>query len=279
MMDIRLVALDIDGTLLTTDGELSPRVRRAIRRVREQGIEVVLATGRRLCRAMPWVRALGLTAPVIAHNGAVLVHPEDERILIKRLLPMDTARGLVAHLGRLRVQYCLYDGTFAGDEVFVEREFWQASRGIFRQFLADAADPVDGIALHSPPIKISVLDETAKVAPLIPIWQQEFGSEATMLVFESSGYLGVEFMAAGCSKASGVEHIIEEAGLSFSQVLAMGDDVNDMELLERAGMGFAMANSPQPVREGARFVAPTNDDDGVAEVLEEYLLPGGRFFD
>ncbi len=277
-MDIKLVVLDIDGTLLTTGGELAPRVRRAIRDVREKGIAVVLATGRRLCRTMPWVRALGLTDPVIAHNGAVIVHPEDERVLVKRVLPLDIAQRLVEQLGQLRVQYCLYDGAFAGDEVFVEREFWQASRGVFRQFLADAADPVDAIAFHHPPVKISVLDETERLSPLLPIWRQEFGADTTMLVFESRDYLGVEFMAFGCSKASGVEFVLNESGLAFSQVLAMGDDVNDIELLDRAGMGFAMANSPQEVREGARFVAPSNDDDGVAEVLEEYLLPGGRFF-
>lgn len=106
------------------------------------------------------------------------------------------------------------------------------------------------------------------------MWQNRYQNKLDMLVFSSPEhqYLGVEFLPQGCSKATGVLFVAESLGFDFSQVLAIGDDINDIELLQQAGFGVAMGNASPQVQAAADAVTTSNVGDGVAEALHLFVL-------
>ena len=124
-MNYRLVALDIDGTILNSEEELSPRTRKVILQVQERGVQVVLATGRRLVRTLPWAQALGLTQPLIVHNGAVIFEQASGEILLQEGVDLQMAQVIQGELEARFLNFVVYTGESAGEEV---RKPWQEGR-------------------------------------------------------------------------------------------------------------------------------------------------------
>ncbi len=268
----RLVVLDIDGTILTSKQELSSRVRSVIKAIRQQGIYVTLATGRRPTAALPWAKALDIDIPIIAHNGGVILHPHDGRVLFSKGIELTLAKKLQQELVQARIPHLVYRGEDAGNIGMLARDFLQTKA----QFLADIDDQVfvaDTVEFGQAVVKFAVLDTLTHIQPRLARWFQVYGDGAALTVYSSPLYLGVDFVASQCSKASGVSVVLKELELDFSQVVAIGDDVNDRELIMQAGFGVAMLNASETVKKEADYVTTeTNDEDGVAQVLEDIFL-------
>lgn len=267
----KLVALDLDGTLLSPQGELQPEVRQALAAVQAKGIHVTLATGRRACRTLPWARALHIAVPVVAHNGAVVVDPLSGRFCLQQGISLPAANELISELCRLDLPHLVYRGEDRGEMAVLAAAF-AGHRSEFLAYIDDQLAVVENIALEADPIKIAVLAKADRMEKLVEAWPRRYGGVVSMVVYRSDGYVGVDFIPPNCSKASGVGFVLNMLKLGFDDVLAVGDDYNDLDLIEAAGFGVAMEHAPEAVKRHADYIAPFGGRDGLAYVLHRFLL-------
>lgn len=269
-MDYKLVALDIDGTILTTKGKLAPTVKETILKAKAKGIKVTLATGRRVSKTLPFAKELGITIPAVCHNGAVIVEPESGNICFQQGIPLPIANQITKELTALQIPYLLYRSEDHGDLGYLSAKYSHHTR-LFLQFIDDQVYLDDWVALTNEPIKLAVLAPTSRIEPLIPVWEGKYGNHTELTIYQSDGYTGVDFVAHGCSKASGIASVLAKYDLNFKDVLAIGDSENDLELIKAAGLGVAMDNGSNLVKAAANYQAPSNDQHGVAHVLEKFF--------
>jgi Cof subfamily protein (haloacid dehalogenase superfamily) len=274
---IRLLALDIDGTLLTSAKSVSVRTRRALDAARARGVHLVLVTGRRHPAARKVVELLGGEIPLVLHNGALIV--DDGRVLRCRPLPLEVALRAIA-LGREKgADPVVHLGHRAEGRLLVEGV---APSNTLLVYYLDKSHPDVSVvadlmtALHEDPIQVMFggsLGEMDKVR--VPLGEGLAGAariERTVYPREGVGILDV--MSPLVNKAEALAWLQERWGLRASETLAIGDNWNDHEMLERAGVGLVMGNADPEMHSLGLPVLPTNDEDGVAEAIERYVLSG-----
>jgi len=273
----RLVASDLDGTLLDPQGDLSARTLAAVQAVRAAGIPFVLATSRRLTGAAPVAVALGLDGPLILYDGAqVRQHPAGD-ILAQHTLPIPLARQAAAiiasHGLRPIVQYGDRDGErlvvgapAAAQEHGRERAYLEAfAHQIVAlpdgDLLADGVEPLRIVAFGP----LRWLRPAATAIAALPLgWQ--------LLPRGNYGAAELSVFATGASKGAALLALAERLSIPRHAVFAVGDGINDISLLDAAGFGVAMANGGPKVRAVAHAVAPSHAEDGAAWAIERYVL-------
>jgi Cof subfamily protein (haloacid dehalogenase superfamily) len=291
MMPIRLLALDLDGTLLNSRGEVSARNRAAVREARERGVRVALVTGRRFRDVRPLALELDLDdVPVISHTGALTKHARTLETVAAMLLPLEAARE-VLRVGREQemdamvsddpdgLGLLLYDHINEGNRALANYIAW--SRRIHGDEAADYIRRVPSLEeyLDHSPVHIGYagnyqmmvafgeklkdsLDGSIKVfATLYP--KQNFGT--------------IDVLHPEASKGAGVAAVAAEFGLRREEVMAVGDNFNDLEMLHYAGTPVVMGNAEAPLKDMAEFhITGTNDEDGVAAAIEKFILKTGQ---
>jgi Cof subfamily protein (haloacid dehalogenase superfamily) len=254
----RLVATDLDGTLLHTDGTVTVRTRRALTAVEELGVTVVFVTGRPI-RWMDDLRDhVGPHGLAICSNGGVVYDVHEDRMSRTRTIPVDL--GLeVARLLRSAIPGTAFavetPGGIAKEPHFMERN--PVPPGTRVATITEIFD--------APAVKLLARHEAIEPEEFWSRVEREVGHLVTT-TWSSLGAL-VEISAAGVTKASTLELLCAEHGID-KDVVAFGDMPNDLPMLEWAGTSYAMANAHPSVRELADHVAPAHDEDGVAAVLE-----------
>ncbi|MFO8075893.1 MAG: HAD family hydrolase [Actinomycetota bacterium] len=258
-----VVASDLDGTLLTSAKEVSPRSRRALAAVRETGARVVLATGRPTRYVTDLARTLDLDTPVVCANGAVLYDAARDEVVAARTL----STGVVTELGaalRARLPGVAFavEGAreFRCERRFAEHNEWP----IPVDAVVDDAGWVDG----EPVAKLLVRHPALGFGELLEAAAEVLDGQGECTY--SSGTL-LEIAAPGVDKAAGLAEVVAGLGVEPGAVLAFGDMPNDIAMLAWAGTGVAVANAHPAVLEVADAVTASNDDDGVALALEERL--------
>ena len=238
-MGIRLIALDIDGTILTSNEELSARTRRSIRWIQQQGVHVILATGRRVIRTLPWARALGVHDLLVVHNGAVIYDMENEKSVLEWGIDLDIAGAIVNLLEDAQMNYVVYTGESAGERLIAPEYAWKHGRHLMLHYCGEVGETVAQVDLTIPPIRISLIDCPEKVDPLYEYLLRTYRKELNVMLFgaQHQDWHGIEVMAGGCSKGTGVAYVCERLGIKPHEVIAIGDNVNDLEMIEWAGMG------------------------------------------
>ncbi|MCU0478804.1 MAG: Cof-type HAD-IIB family hydrolase [Chloroflexi bacterium] len=272
---IRLVALDLDGTLIGEDLRLPPRTAATIRGVVASGVHVALVTGRMTSSALPYARELGLRDPIIGLQGALVREmPEPGsarlgRLLLHLPLAADVARdalawcraeGLAPHVNHLERMVIP-----AGTDDAEDYSRWNFGRVMVVPDLdAWVRRPVTKVISVAPP---------PRAADALPGARAAFARRADATV---SHPMFLEFLAPGVNKGRAVRFLARRLGVDLRDALAIGDQLNDLEMLEEVGTGVAMAGSPEAVRQVARLVAPPLAEEGAAQVLEELILGGRR---
>lgn len=266
----RLVALDLDGTLLNPAKELTPRTRAAVRALADAGTVCVLASGRmyRDCMA-PQVAALGLDSPVICYNGAVILNPVSGEILSEK--PVSPAR--VEPLMEYAVEQDLTLNLYHGDRLYCRQEtdwtrLYVARTGARPIYREDLFDWFRGKAST----KCLLLDHPPRVEERLAIWRERCGHELYVTISDPE-YL--EFMNPTATKGWALRSLCEHLAIDVADTAAFGDARNDLPLIEAAGYGVAMANARPELREAADLIARSNEDDGVAQVIEGWLREFG----
>jgi Cof subfamily protein (haloacid dehalogenase superfamily) len=274
--DIRLLAIDIDGTLLDHRFQITEANLAALRRAREAGVEIVLVTGRRHMFALPIAQALGFDSWLISSNGAVTKSTAGEHFFTDRL-PASTARKLIGHMDEFRSSAVLtFDREDRGSLVVEQTEELHAS--ISRWMEKNAAYislvvPLED-ALVVDPIQAMYCGTVARMAQAqARLAQAGMADEITVLKTE---YLArdltiVDVLNYGCSKGHAVERWARHRGLVRNQVMAIGDNYNDVEMLEFAGVPVIMGNACPELKQYGWMITASNEQSGVAVAVEQVL--------
>lgn len=275
MSGYRLIATDLDGTILTPEGELTPRMLRAARLAAERGVTLALATARRWTGAEPVARALGVARPLILYDGALRRAFPGGAVEAVEALESDVAReaaGRIAANGlRVVAQYSLSDG---------ER-------------MVATAEPPHGewmepyLANFPQQVRYRPLDALLSVFPT-PLRLVSFGPLETLralldslsdlpaglqiLPLGSYGVAELTVFAPGVSKGAALTQLAADLGVPLAETLAIGDGVNDISMLRTAGLGVAMGHASPQVRAAADVVTVSNVVDGAARAIERYVL-------
>jgi Cof subfamily protein (haloacid dehalogenase superfamily) len=255
---LRLAAIDLDGTLLRSDGTISQRSRAAIRAARDAGIVVVIVTARGPSNVTDLARDAGIVGSAVCSNGALILDLASGAVIRERLLETEVAIRLVHGL-RERLPGIVFA---------VEREAFTHEPG----FSAWGWEPPAGTRvadalelLDDPATKLILRHVDHEVDAIAAVARELAGDSATVV---PSGGEAVEVTAVGVNKAAGLAEVATELGIDAADVIAFGDYPNDVPMLAWAGRGVAVANAHAEVLAIADEVTASNDDDGVALVLE-----------
>jgi Cof subfamily protein (haloacid dehalogenase superfamily) len=264
----RLVVIDLDGTARSRRLGITPGVRDTIAAAQARGVRVCVATGRMWRSAEPWIRALGVDPPAILYNGGQVLDFETTRTLYERRLQSSAARATLELVRSLPdVQPHLY----VDDRVLVERphpltDAFTADDGL----TADVVPSFDAY-LEADPHKVLIIGPEARVAAL-----QRTVREAALPVHAvQSEPVYLEILPPGVSKGEALRAMCDALGLELERTIAIGDNWNDVEMIEAAGLGVAMGHAPEGVRARADYVCGTAEEEGVRQVIERFVLEGG----
>jgi Cof subfamily protein (haloacid dehalogenase superfamily) len=281
---VRLVAIDMDGTLLPGFAQaLTVRTAAALRAAQEAGITVAIATGRRTEFAAPLLQGLHLRAdmPLIASNGAVLRTLGGE-LIDRCLLPVEVARGLCGLLRPFGIVVFTFDRP-GGKELALED--LEATRKVLAPWVEANRDAIQEVK----PLEEALREGEGLIQGMVTgsLSQMRLAVEAleaspwgnrcecARTVYPERDLSLLDLMPPGVSKAKALERLAEKLGVSREQTMAFGDNWNDVGMLEWAGQGVMMGNAAEELRLMAKArgwrLAPANDEDGVAVVLEEAI--------
>lgn len=261
----RLLVADIDGTLVTSTREITPRVIDAVRAAQTLGVRVCLATGRIWPSAEQYFRRLGADPPAILYNGGMVYDFQTNVVLRRVPLAYDHAKAVLELLREFpQVQPNLY----VGDRVYTGRLSAETER-YQRKDSLKVEEVGDLVAfLPSEPMKILIIGARADLLRVrdrvqaLPLPINTVFSEETYL----------EILPQGNSKGAALEFMAQRLEIPLDAVIAVGDNHNDLEMIRVAGLGVAMGNAPPELRAQAKYVTGTNDDEGLAEVIERFIL-------
>jgi len=264
-MGYRLLVADIDGTLVTSTREITPRVLAAVRAAQRCGVRFCLATGRIWPSAEPYVRRLGADPPAILYNGGLVYDFSTGSVLRRVPLAVEQARAVLELLrGIPQVQPHLY----VGDRVYTGRS--NAATEQYRRKDSLAVEEVGDLLAFLPPEPMKILIIGAR-SDLVEVMARLKALPIPInAVFSEETYL--EILPQGSSKGSALEFVARHLRVPLAAVVAVGDNLNDLEMIRLAGLGVAMGNGPAELKAQADYVTATNDDEGLAEVIERFVL-------
>jgi Cof subfamily protein (haloacid dehalogenase superfamily) len=286
-MAISLLALDLDGTLLNSRGHISERNRLAIDSAREQGVRVALVTGRRFRDSRPVALELGLDIPLISHNGALTKHAATLQTVSVLPLPLAAAREAL-RVGRRAGADALLSDDHEGLGVLVY-DHLRGGNSAAHRYVAWASrihgDEEGGSAvrqvssledyLDHEPIHLAFSGRCEEMDQLEEILKTELGSSVKILgtKYPEQDFTLLDIMNPAASKGAGVAAAAAELEVSREEIMAIGDNYNDLEMLLFAGVGVVMANAPLSLRDIAGLhPTASNSDDGVALAIEQFIL-------
>ncbi|MCM3151700.1 Cof-type HAD-IIB family hydrolase [Priestia sp. YIM B13446] len=241
--EFKLIALDMDGTLLNNQQEISTENRQAIAKAQEQGVHVVLSTGRSLLTCREYAQSLQLSSYLITVNGSEIWDESGE--LVERKL-IDASS--IEKMWNLTQEHKLNFWAVTTDKVW---------RDEFPEDIASQEWLKFGYDIPDDALREEVLKQIAGISDF---------------EISNSSLTNLEINALGINKAKGIMTVCERLGISMDEVIAMGDSLNDMAMIEAAGCGIAMGNAQEAVKEAADWVTDTNVNNGVAKAISHWVL-------
>lgn len=265
-MSPKLVAFDLDGTLLGSELLLRPRVREAVRAMHGRGVAGCIVTGRMYRAALPFARQLGFDAPIVCYQGAAVVDPQTDSVLLDVPLPNAQALEVEAYARERGLHLQLY----ANDRYYCE----QYNRYAELYAKVSGVEPIIVPSLRehfrfSDATKACAIAEPDVVAVELEGFARRLGDRG--YVTRSLPWF-IEVMSPKVNKGNALAIVAEHLGIALQDVLAIGDSWNDAPLLRCAGFGVAMGSAPPELREVADAIVADVENDGVAEALERYVL-------
>jgi Cof subfamily protein (haloacid dehalogenase superfamily) len=272
----RLLAIDIDGTLLNSQFQISPENLQALKRTHEHGIEVVLVTGRRHTFALPIAQQLGFDLWLISSNGAVTKSISGE-LFHRDLMPAETARRLCRELPQFTKNLVI---TFDHDDkgALVLESFDAFSGSIFgwiekNRAYIDCVSPIEN-CLNCDPLQAMYCGGFERMREVhAALAASDVARDITVLRTEypARDLAIVDLLNAGCSKGTAVARWAAHRGIAREEVMAIGDNHNDREMLEFAGIPVVMGNACEELRANGWHVTCSHDEHGVAAAIAQFI--------
>ncbi|MGG0570028.1 Cof-type HAD-IIB family hydrolase [Priestia megaterium] len=241
--EFKLIALDMDGTLLNNQQEISKENREAIAKAQEQGVHVVLSTGRSLLTCREYAQSLELSSYLITVNGSE-IWDESGQLVERKLIDASS----IEKMWNLTQEHKLNFWAVTTDKVW---------RDEFPEDIASQEWLKFGYDIPDDALREEVLKQIAGISNF---------------EISNSSLTNLEINALGINKAKGIMTVCERLGISMDEVIAMGDSLNDMAMIEAAGCGIAMGNAQEAVKEAADWVTDTNVNNGVAKAISHWVL-------
>lgn len=269
MTPIDLIAIDLDGTLLNNQHQLSDRNIQTVRKAIERGVKVVLVTGKTHHSAKSIIEKLGLTTPGIYNQGLITALP-DGKITHQSFLDADVARHIITYAEDRGFDIAVY----SGNKILVKRltTWFENLHHKYQEPMPEAIGPLQNILSDMPINKIMALKEgdAQKIKGLR--WQLEiqYANQARVLqpIFGDM----LEVLPPNTGKGTALKALLKDLGVKPEKAMAIGDGENDIDMFTLVGLGIAMGNAWDVVKEKANHVVGTNDQDGVAEAIEKFVL-------
>jgi hypothetical protein len=276
-MPIRLVAIDIDGTLLDSRWQLPDRNRDAITRAVDQGVEVAIVTGRRYDFAKPIIDLLPCMVTAVVSNGAI-VRSADGATVLRHLLPRAVAQSVLSATTAYRDGIALiFDRPREGQVVFERIDWTHPSRRGYaernREYITEV-EPLEA-ALTEDPIQVMFNGSVAPMRDLVHLLRGLPDAHACTVAvteYEERDFSLVDVLAAGCTKGATLSEWARRRGYARDEVMALGDNLNDVEMLEAAGLPVVMGNAVPALLARGWPVTASNDEAGVAVAIEKFVL-------
>lgn len=268
-MTYRLLVMDLDGTVMTHQLTISPAVVDAIAAARSRGVITTIATGRVFNSATQFLPTIGVTGPVITFQGASIREPEDGTIIHEAGLSEQQAVRALDHLTNRGI----FTIAFHGNETYVDR--WSDELDLYLSFHPGGEEDVrivpdlQEFVRQTAPIKLLFATDPAALDVAVADLADALNTGASVL--RSHQFFG-EVTAPGVHKGTAIQRLAAHLEIPREQVMAIGDEANDLPMIEWAGLGVAMASAPETVRSIADDVVPSIQDDGVAYAIRKYLL-------
>ncbi|GAA3598702.1 sugar-phosphatase [Gibbsiella greigii] len=269
-MAIELIAIDMDGTLLDPQNQITPRVKEAITQARRQGVYVVLATGRPYVGVQNYLRQLDIQGSndyCITYNGALVLQAADGTCLLQETLGFDDYLYFEKLARELGVHFQAFDFN----------TLYTANKDIGKYTIHEAS--LTGIPLKYRSVeemdrqmrfpKVMMIDEPALLDSAIARLPPE--AKAGYTIVKSAPYY-LEILSKKADKGAGVRKLAQHLGIKQENVMALGDQSNDYAMVDYAGVGVAMGNAIPELKQIAQFVTTTNAEDGVARAIEKFVL-------
>jgi Cof subfamily protein (haloacid dehalogenase superfamily) len=283
----KLVAIDIDGTLLNSNGELSERTRYAIKNALSKGINIVLTSGRMSNAVSAFSREIGANKFLIAENGASIIDLKDDKIIYSNYINKNTVIKILDICLENNIYYMIYttrelivkdikhmalffytnNYNYHPEEKMdihlAGKEYVSSLNDKFTKIIICDEDRVIYNSIVNRFKKINDIEVSS--IPHISNKTIKFGSNNTQL-----SYSYAEIAATNTDKWNAIEKLMNILNIKREEVIAIGDNINDLKMISNAGLGVAMSNGSPVAREAAKIITDSNDDDGVAKILEGY---------
>ncbi|MBC8586511.1 Cof-type HAD-IIB family hydrolase [Youxingia wuxianensis] len=268
-MGYKVLALDIDGTLYNDKKEITPRVKKAIQAAQERGTIIVLSSGRPKPGMVKAVQELDLENTggyVLTCNGGQVSHCKTGETVFEKAISSDCIKEIYNFAKLYGLPLMTHEGNCVVTEYDLDPyiRFEAAVNGIPVRKIDNFKEYI-----KFPVIKCIATGDGDLLGKLEPIAQAQLGDRLS--IFRSESFF-LEFMAGEVTKAYGLKKLLEHLGLSVSQLVACGDSFNDISMISYAGLGVAMANANGQVQAAADYVTLSNEEDGVAHVIEKFFL-------
>ena len=275
---IKLICIDMDGTLLNSKNEVTERNKEALRKAKELGVNIAITTGRLYCSAKYYSDLIGIDTAVLASNGAYIKTSDDAKV-IETPLPKDIVLkiyNIVKKYG-LSANYNSWDTLIRENRIPETHAYSIMNKDLPDEkkvkFLIDTKDFPNALKNFKGNIlKSIVIDDRPNKDNLWAAKKEIKETFGDMLHVVSSGDDNFEVIVNTTSKGKAVAYLAEHLKINQSEVMCIGDSENDLSMITYAGIGVAMGNGSELVKEAADYVTDTNDNSGVAKVIEQFVL-------
>ncbi|WP_160032236.1 Cof-type HAD-IIB family hydrolase [Paenibacillus sp. An7] len=264
-MTYKLIAIDIDDTLINDDKEVTPATQSALEAAVAKDVVVTLATGRAYASAQAIARQTGLNVPIITYQGALIKNLMDEEVLYERYVPQDAARKLY--------EFCLERNlhlqTYIDDKLYSREENQKLIDYCKLNKTPYYIEPDFMKMIEQPAPKLLIIDTPELLDEIAPQLRELLGSEVH--ITKSKPHF-LEIMHHEGTKGHALTFLSNHFGVDLKDTIAVGDSWNDHEMLEAAGLGVAMGNAIPALKEIADYVTLSNNEDGIKHVIEKFVL-------
>lgn len=263
-MRYKMIAVDMDGTLLNSQGSITEKTVSSIRQAVEKGAIFTISTGRPIQGVERFNKILNLDAPFITYNGAMIVKGKSKEILYERGLTAEDARSILHCAKRFNPTVMIWSNNKLYASELNDRTFQYKKLSDVEPILIENEDEIirNGIT------KILWYDDAENIAGYLDSLGDYLGDGIN---YHTSQPYFLEFVDKRVSKAAAMETLGQYYGINTAEMIAVGDGLNDLPMIEYAGLGVAMGNAHPLVKEKADYITLSNDDDGVAHVLDKYI--------
>jgi Cof subfamily protein (haloacid dehalogenase superfamily) len=263
----RLIALDVDGTLLNDQHELTEQTIETIQEVHDQGCHIVLCTGRAPGSTLPILQQLGLEGTMITHNGAATVHADErgQTLVNEFAFTLPEIRPMLEYVRSEGIHF----DVCTSFNMYIER-IGEYEKQMYKKFLINPKLVTDVSELGLPIVKLSLLGQPEVLDRVQKEWEEQrlYGH----LRMIRSGDLFIDVMSAEANKGNALKALAASLEIDPSEIMAIGNYYNDLEMMKFAGLGIAVANSPDGVKEAADAITSSNNDQGVHEAIVKFCL-------